>query len=193
VSTADSLDRFITRYLAAGSPPPEPFDPDWRSPCERGAPFAGADGGHYIAWRPVRREAPRDLPTERLFSGLEHALDLILHPDIKDYYGRYWSAGLDAQAPDGPVGLILLWNPFDFDRLVENLIGHALAKRRQRAPFTTFFAGTDPDSEYFLSVDNDSGQVLLEHPGKRPLRVVAENLAEFLDSLIPNPLGPNPV
>jgi SecY interacting protein Syd len=193
VSTTLSLDRFITRYLAAGRPPPEPFDPDWRSPCECGAAFAGAAGGRYIHWQPVRREPPRDLPADQLFRGLEHALELTLHPDIKDYYGRYWSAGLDARAPDGPVGLILLWNPADFDRLAENLIGHALAKRRQRAPLTLFFAGTDPDSEYFLSVDNDGGQVLLELPGRRPVRVVADNLAVFLDSLEPHATGPDPV
>ena len=143
MSTADSLDRFIARYLGAVTPPPEPFDPEWRSPCEQGAPFAAADGERRIAWRPVRR----DDPVHDLFSGLERALELELHADLKTY--------------------------------------HALAKRQQRSPFTAFFANTDPDSDYFLSVDNATGQVLLEQPGRPPLRVVADNLASFLDSLEP--------
>jgi SecY interacting protein Syd len=181
VSTAESLDRFIERYLRAVTPPPEPFDPEWRSPCEQGAPFAPEDGERRIAWQPVRREAS----APDLFSGLERALELELHADVKTYYGRWWSAHLDARAPDGPVRLILLWNAEDADQLVENLIGHALAKRRQRMPFTAFFANTDPDSDYFLSVDNATGQVLLEQPGRPPLRVVADSLASFLDNLEP--------
>ena len=181
MSTADSLDRFIARYLRAVTPPPATFDPEWRSPCEERAPFVAGDGERRIAWRPVRHESSmRDL-----FSGLERALELELHADIKTYYGRWWSAHIDARAPDGPVSLILLWNMDDAEQLMENLIGHALAKRRQRAPFTAFFANTDTDSDYFLSVDNATGQVLLDQPGRPPLRVVADSLASFLDSLEP--------
>lgn len=180
-STADSLDRFIERCLQAGSLRPEPFDPDWRSPCESGEPFRDSDNQARIAWRPVRQ----DERAAHLLAGLERALDLELHPAITTYYGRWWSASLDARAADGPASLIQLWNAEDAERLVENLIGHALAKRQQRAPFTVFFATTDADSDYFLSVDNATGQVLLEQPGKRPLRVVADSLADFLDSLEP--------
>jgi SecY interacting protein Syd len=183
VSTAASLDRFIERYLQAGLPHPEPFDPDWRSPCERGAPFRDAAGVERVDWRPVRQ----DEHPGGLLAGLENALELALHPDIQTYYGRWWSASLDARAPDGPVSLIQLWNADDAERLVENLVGHALAKRQLRAPFTVFFATTDDDSDFFLSIDNATGQVLLEQPGKRPLRVVAESLANFLDAL--NPRG----
>ena len=112
-------------------------------------------------------------------------MELTVHPDIKEYYGAYWSAGLEADAPQGPVSLILLWNPDDADRLVENLIGHALAKRRRRSPFTVFFACTAADSELFLTVDNASGEVLLEKPGYKPIEVVAPSLAEFLGRLTP--------
>jgi len=183
VSTAESLDRFIERYLHAITPRPEPFDPEWRSCCELGQPFQDESGIRRIGWRPVRRTEPAG----ELLRGLERALDLELHPDIHAYYDRYWSASLDARAPDGPVSLIMLWNADDAERLIENLIGHSIAKRQTRAAFTVFFANTDPDSDYFLSIDNATGQVLLEQPGKRPLRVVAENLAHFLDSLEPAP------
>ena len=176
-----ALDRFISAYRARFPRLEEDFDPDWRSPCEVGEPFADGQGRRRVAWQPLRRAAADD------FAGLERALELTVHPDIKRYYQRYWSGGLEAEAADGHVSLILLWNPVDADRLVENLIGHALAKRRARQPFSIFFACTEPDSELFLSVANDSGQVLLEAPGRKPLRVVAPSLGAFLETLAPAP------
>lgn len=133
-----------------------------------------------MSWQPLRRQDGADD-----FAGLERALELSIHPDIKRYYGRYWSGGLEAEADEGHVSLLLLWNGEDADRLVENLIGHALAKRRARTPFTVFFACTEPESDLFLSVDNETGKVVLEAPGQKPLRVVAESLAQFLAVLRP--------
>jgi SecY interacting protein Syd len=179
VDIADSLDRFIARCVAPASRRPEPFDRDWRSPCERGAPFTGPQGTPLVDWQPVRREAADDSPLD----GVERALGLALHPDAKSYYGRWWSACVAARAPDGPVSLIFLWNADDAERLAENLIGHALAKRQQKAAFTVFFANTESDSEYFLSIDNATGAVLLEEPGRPPIRQVAPSLSAFLDSL----------
>jgi SecY interacting protein Syd len=157
-----------------------------RSPCECGAPFASSDDVQCVSWRPLRRSFADD------FAGLERALETTIHADIKAYYGRYWSAGLEAAAQEGHVSLILLWNPSDAERLVENLIGHALAKRRARAPFTVFFACTEPESDLFLSVDNASGEVVLEAPGAKPLRTLAPSLTVFLRGLVPAAPGMHP-
>ena len=116
-----------------------------------------------------------------------HPMEITIHPDIKAYYGAFWAAGLEAEAADGHVSLLFLWNPEDVARLNENLIGHALAKQRAKCGMTVFFACTEPDSELFLSIDNDSGAVVLEKPGFRPIRQVADDLASFLTTLIPRP------
>jgi SecY interacting protein Syd len=182
---ATALGNFVDRYVAAYPELLEPFDPDWRSPCERGEPFVGPSGTTLVRWRPVRRP-----PFERedgAFAGLERALAVPIHPDIKAYYGSYWSGGLEATAADGHVSLILLWNRDDADRLIENLIGHSLAKRRVRSHFTVFFACTEPESDLFLAIDNATGAVMLERPGYKPLRQVAGSLAEFLTGLEPAP------
>lgn len=179
---AAALDRFVSAYAARYPRLEEVFDGEWRSPCELGEPFQNPGGEQRVLWRPLRRPDGADD-----FQGLENALEMPIHPDIKAYYGRYWSAGLEATAPQGHVSLLLLWNEQDARRLVENLIGHALAKRRARSPFTVFFACTEPGSDLFLSVDNDSGRVVLEVPGQKPQRVVAESLADFLDTLDPAP------
>ena len=117
-------------------------------------------------------------------------METTIHPDVKTYYGRYWAASMEASAPDGPVSLIFLWNEDDADRLAENMIGHALQQRRSKSPLTVFFATTDVDSEYYLSVHNDTGEVLLELPGRKPVRTVASCLEEFIDALAPNPPPP---
>jgi SecY interacting protein Syd len=92
---------------------------------------------------------------------------------------------LSASADDGPVNLIQLWNPEDFERLIENLIGHSMAKQRLKQPFTVFIATTEPESQLFISIDNGTGNILLEEPGRPPLRTIADSLAEFLHNLTP--------
>ncbi len=175
-----ALDTFFEHYVKSFETLVTPHDPDWPSPCEVGAPFTGNDGETLIQWHPVRRHATADD-----FSGLESALELPIHPDIKTHYGRYWSANLEAEAPDGHVSLLYLWNQSDVDRLVENLIGHAVACRHNRTPFSVFFACTEPDSELFLTIHNETGQVQLEEPGKPPIRVVCDSLEEFMGWLVP--------
>ncbi len=182
VSTVETaLVNFIQRFTEAaaskgGDFAHQKYDPDWPSPCLIGTPNPAG----YICWEPVRQDEKIN------FRGLENALDLHIHADIKAFYGTYWSAGLQATSDEGHVSLIQLWNRQDFHRLVENLIGHALAKRRLKHPFTVFVATTEADSELFLSVDNTTGAVLLEEPGHPPSREVEETLARFIDRLTPS-------
>ena len=189
MSVVESLAHFVDHYRKAWPELEAPFDPAWRSPCELGEPYtrpAGQDSAEpdqFIRWCPVKRSLADD------FTGLEKALETEVHPDIKAYYGAWWSGNLEAEAPDGHVSLILLWNPDDAERLVENLIGHTLVNRRSKSPPSLFFACTEPESDLILTVRNDTGEVLLERPGKKPLRTVAGSLAEFLDLLVPSGHG----
>lgn len=156
------------------------FDPEWRSRCELDASPRTAR----VRWRPIVQTDPVD------FRGLANALECDIHPDIRAYYASFWSGGFEARSHEGHVSLIQLWNAEDFDRLIENLIGHALAKRKARQPFTAFFATTEPDSELFLSIDNESGRVLLEEPGRPPIKEVETDVATFIDRLTPVDLEP---
>ena len=149
------------------------FDPGWRSISET----------HQLAdrtfWCPVAQTEPID------FSGLANAVGEPIHPDICTFYGSFWAGTLEATSTEGHVSLLQLWNPEDFDRLVANLIGHYMAKQRIKQPYTVFFANTEMDSEYFLSIDNKTGKILLEEPGKPPLREIESDMATFLDRLSP--------
>lgn len=178
---ARSLDAFIQRSLALRGRDwfESEFDPEWRSACELGDPTERRG-----RWRPAPQQPAVD------FSGLANAVEAPIHEDIRAYYGTFWSGSLEAQSQEGRVSLIQLWNQDDFERLIRNLLGHALVKRRARQPFTVFFANTEADSELFLSIDNESGKVLLEEPGRRPLKIVEDNVATFLDRLEPLDVSP---
>ena len=149
------------------------FDSEWRSDCEV------RQEGERTYWQPTLQTPSVD------FSGLANAVGQPIHPDICAYYGNYWAGTLEATSQEGHVSLIQLWNQDDFDRLIANLIGHLMAKQRLKKPFTVFFANTDPDTELFLSIDNESGEILLEEPGKPVVRVVDTDIVTFLNRLSP--------
>ena len=86
--------------------------------------------------------------------------------------------------PGGNLQLLLPWNQDDMVRLQQNLVGHVLMKRRLDQPETLFFAVTD-EEDFILSVDNQSGEVVLEQVGLLPQEVLAPDLASFLASLEP--------
>lgn len=173
-----SLDHFIEKFLhfykQQNKPLESHFDELWVSPCQQGE----IDETGNKSWAPCLRQEPAD------FSGIEHALDIQLHDDIKTFYSRYWCAGLDAKTLRGGLQLLQIWNTEDFERLLENLIGHVMMKKRLKQRITLFFAVTDED-DHILSLDNESGKVMLEQVGLEPREVISDSLAEFLDSLTP--------
>ena len=168
---ADLIERSLA--LSQGQLLCSPFDPEWRSDCEV---HQTAD---QTFWRPVEQTPKVN------FSGLANAVEAPIHPDIVSYYSSYWSGTLEADSEEGRVSLSQLWTQDDFERLIRNLVGPALNKIRARHPFTVFFATTDPDSELFLSIDNESGAVLLEEPAKAPIREVETDISTFLNRLEP--------
>ncbi|MGI9322286.1 MAG: SecY-interacting protein [Pseudomonadales bacterium] len=175
MSVKAQLESLVARCLALARDGllASPYDADWRSDCE----VYQSAGNTW--WRPVAQRPQVN------FSGIENALEAPLHPDLIAYYSTYWAGTLETDSSEGRVSLIQLWNQDDFERLRGNLLGHALMKQRRKQPLTIFFANTEPESELFLSLDNQSGQVLLEEAGRPPLRVVASGLAEFLARLAP--------
>ena len=154
------------------------YDPDWSSPCELSR-TNNTETAELVRWKPVTQVPQVD------FSGLENALETKIHPDVIEYFSSFWSSTITTKSIEGHASLIQLWNQDDFDRLIENFIGHSLAKRRLKEPLTFFFATTETDSEYFLSIDNNTGVVLLEEPGRSPIKQVEDNLLTFLERLNP--------
>lgn len=177
----DSLDRLIAAILQAqrahsGTAFTDQYDPEWPSPCIlETAPQAGET----IHWEPVRQEPPSDM-----FARLSAALEMDIHPQIQAWYTRYWSDPLPVRHPEGRLTLLFCWNEADMERLRGNLLGHLLAKRKQRQPASLFFACTEGDE--FMTLNNADGSIWLERPGRKPLRQLAPDLAGFLQVLTPD-------
>ena len=174
----EALDQFVVHYENAILQSPHEatieFDSQWPSLCY----CQEKEDGELVAWKPVLREVPGD------FSDLETGLEMKIHPDIIAYYGRYWSDNLNAQAEQGPLQLLQAWNEQDYQQLQQNIVGHILMKRRLGQAETIFFALTD-EEDFFLSIDNASGEIMLEQVGLVPQKTLAPDLASFLQTLAP--------
>lgn len=150
----------------------------WADPASPSNAQLGEIIDNQVQWQPVLQQAETD------FTNVEHALDVVLHPDIKSFYSLYYGAGLAAQHPRGKLMLLMVWNDDDVKRLQENIIGHILMKRRLKQRETVFFATTE-DDDILLSVLNETGEVYLEHVGQDVKEKLADNLTDFIRSLSP--------
>ncbi|QJR81762.1 SecY-interacting protein [Alteromonas pelagimontana] len=172
------IDAFVdaTLKLAEASQMPLliPYDREWLSPCYQKTGEQDA----MVPWLPALQQKSCS------FDNVEKALEMVLNEQYCLYFTHYFSNNLLARAPQGDCELLQVWNETDFSRLQENLIGHLLMKKRLKQPPTLFFGLTD-DEDYILSVDNASGEVVLERVGKVPERSLAPDLATFLAELSP--------
>ena len=154
---------------------------DWLSPCE-----VHRDAQHSY-WYPSL-QAP-----QMSFNGFETAIEQPVHADLKAFYLSLWSGALPCLFDSLPISLIQIWNPDDFERLIGNLIGHFLAQKNARQDLTLFFATVEDGGDNIISLDNRTGEVLLETPGTPERAVIAPSLTQFLPLLTLQPAQLNPI
>ena len=124
------LDKFVSSYVeqAEAEGLKIAFDSEWPSPCYE----TTAQDGELVRWSPTLQSPVQS------FSNVEEALSLELNPDYCEYFTRYYSDNLKANAPQGRCELLQVFNTEDFERLQQNLIGHLLMKQRLRQAPTLF-------------------------------------------------------
>ena len=127
------------------------------------------------------------------FNGFETAIEQPVHEDLKAFYSSLWSGALPCLFDSLPISLIQIWNPDDFERLIGNLIGHFLAQKNARQDLTLFFATVEDGGDNIISLDNRTGEVLLETPGTPERAVIAPSLTQFLPLLTLQPAQLNPI
>lgn len=137
-----------------------------------------------VLWKPVLREGMSNL------NNIAQALDCEFHPDIHAYYGAAFAGEMHFSFKGLEVALVQAWNDDDFERLQENLVAHILMLRKLKLPITLFLA-TVRDETRVISLDNESGQVILEQLGKPKRWILAHSVTEFLQRLSPLPYRQN--
>lgn len=171
------LDTFVACSLKqTGSLPAIPYDETWLSPCLK-LPVDSKPTGEAV-WQPCLRCASSPIP-----EGLQKAFDIEIHAAFTAYFSSYWSEGIVVDSPWGQLHLIQLWNEQDEQMLGENLIGHLMMQKKKRLSPTLFFACGLAES--VICIDNSSGKIVMELPGKAPHKVLANSMPEFLQQLQP--------
>ena len=153
------------------------FDSPWPSPCSVLTDTNSTNETTVTYWKPVSRKQ------FDLFNDLEKALEITFHEDIKTFYGSFWSNGICVERNDINFNLIQIWNEEDQEQLKENILGHAFAKIKAKLPLTFFIGCTFGDE--VVSLDQESGQIVLEKPGRKAHKVLAPSLESFLLTLTP--------
>ncbi len=181
MSFVQSFDDFVTAYAEASNDEnlgntteyaevlPSPCFID-NSPIE----------GQMCKWRSILRDTPGSM------KNLEKALEISIHPDVHELFGRYYSLDLNASAQRGHLSILQALNEEDFERFQKNLIAHVLMKRRLKLTDTLFFALTDQE-DFLLSVIPQTGQVVLEIVGREHHEIIADNLKSFFENISPDP------
>ncbi|WP_241649484.1 SecY-interacting protein [Rosenbergiella collisarenosi] len=133
---------------------------------------------NYITWQPQPFSRPKNL------DAVSNGVDLLLQPSVVAFYGTQYAAEMPAIFEELPLTLLQAWNDEDFTLLQQNLVAHLVMKRRlKHSP--TLFIGTTEDDSTIISVENLSGNVVLELLGKQQHKVLAPSLSDFLQRLVP--------
>ncbi|MBL1378315.1 SecY-interacting protein Syd [Zobellella iuensis] len=168
-----ALGALFERVRRRGGAPLADHDPAFPSPAELLPAHAGK-----VAWQPWRRPEPAG------FDNVATALAMPVHAALPAFFGHYFAGNLPVCFKGLFLTLLQPWNQEDFERLQQNQIGHQLMLRKLGLPASWFLASCR-DEQRLVTLDNASGEVLLERLGKGPIGVLAPDLATFLQRLEP--------
>lgn len=180
MSSLPALDIFLNDYQQAYlnklGEPPRYYAQQQTSDCIIGD--VDIETEEALQWKCIER------PEVGTFSNVEHALELSLHNDINEFYGKYFAAPLLFDSLWGTGELLQVWNQTDFELLQQNVIGHLMMKKKlKQAP--TWFIGVFDDEDKMLTVNNADGSVWVEIAGQAQSIKLADNLNDFIKALTP--------
>ncbi|OIM99918.1 hypothetical protein BFR57_05025 [Idiomarina sp. MD25a] len=180
VSTERAVSGLLERYIEVIPEPKTEWVEEWDAEI-----YQQRMGEEQVIWRPIRRDESQD------FTALESALGISFHDSVKRLFGDWFSGDLSLifthDETTQPISFELLMPQCleDADRLLQNLTGHILMKRKLKQPITIFIGILHEHDDCLVSVDNSTGEVALEWLGKLQHQTLAVDLATFLSHCQP--------
>ncbi|WP_392552355.1 SecY-interacting protein [Orbus wheelerorum] len=130
-----------------------------------------------IFWLPIR-------PSPHTLNIVEEVINIRIHDDAHLFYGTQYAGDMKAQWNHLSLSLLQIWSDDDFSRLEQNIIAHLTMQKRLKRRPSIFIATTDDETE-IVSIDNQTGNVILEKLITNETDVLADDLDAFLSSLKP--------
>lgn len=171
----DTIDALITRYENDIPVRYTEYVEEWESPIYR-----KVVDDDTVEWTPCRQ------PESLNFDELESALELTFHDSIKTLFGRWYAGDLALIYQGHAINLLQVQSAEDGERLLANITGHVLMKRKLKQPETVFIGLGQEDNGLLLTIDNQSGVVGLEWVGKEQHEVLASSLSDWLNDCKPH-------
>lgn len=115
---------------------------------------------------------------------VEEVINIQVNSDIADFYCSQYCGDMSAQFGQYQLKLTQVWNSDDFSHIEQNIIGHLdMLRRKKRRP--TIFIATIESAEQFISVYNQTGEVILENLNSSEPVHLSGSLSQFLKTLTP--------
>lgn len=168
----DFTQRYVDEWQATCHHDPKSYELyDIASPCITSTHDSA------VFWRPVPAQ-------DHSLTIVEQVIFITLHPDAHDFYQTQYAGDMAATFNGLSLTLIQIWNDDDFSRLEQNLIAHLnMQKKLKRRP-SVFIASTSDNTE-IITIDNQTGNIMLERLVDNENQILADNLTEFLAQLKP--------
>lgn len=170
----ESIDALMTRYQNEVPKRYTEYVEEWKSPI-----YGKVVDDDTVEWTPCRQ------PESLNFDELESALELTFHDSIKTVFGRWYSGDLALNYQGHAINFLQVQSVEDGERLLANITGHILMKRKLKQPETVFIGLAGHDDGLLLTIDNQSGAVGLEWVGKEQHDILASSLSEWLNDCKP--------
>jgi len=130
-----------------------------------------------IFWLPIQ-------PSPYTLKIVEEVVNIRIHDDAHLFYGTQYAADMQAKFHHLSLSLIQVWSDDDFSRLEQNIIAHLMMQKKLKRRPSIFIATTDDETE-IITIDNQTGKIILEKLITNETEVLADDLNVFLKSLKP--------
>ncbi|MFV1466331.1 MULTISPECIES: SecY-interacting protein [Idiomarina] len=170
----ETIDALMERYQNQVPVRYTEYVEEWSSPI-----YGEVIDDDTVEWTPSLQAKPL------AFDELEKALETTFHDSIKALFGRWYAGDLALSYQGHPIHLLQIQSEEDGERLLANITGHILMKRRLKQPETVFIGLGVDNEDLLLSIDNHSGAIGLEWVGKEQHEVLADSLSGWLNECEP--------